>query len=500
MSVLAPLLASFLLLPSLPPEEQETSNSARVLMIGIDGLRPDALLAAETPHLDLLAKHGALAMQARTTPITSSGPAWTTILSGARTQLHGVIDNSFDGRASDHNTTPTWLEQLEDQRPEAYTAAISQWGPIHEHLTAGHVDFSMGTDDARTVTQAAVDKLGDKGIDLTALFLHFDDVDHAGHEFGYGPEIPEYRKAIEAVDQEIGKVLDALRARESLLFEDWLILVGTDHGGKGTGHGEDIPECRTVFLLASGTGAVGHRWRENPETVDFATLALRHLGLRGTTIPEPRLDGWWEWRANELNRRAQEGSARIAFFGDSITQGWEGAGKEVWDEVYAPLKAVNLGIGGDRTEHVLWRMRHGNLKNMEPEVCVVMIGTNNTGADSSGEIAKGVQAVVAELLFALPETQILVLAIFPRGADNEDGLRKINAGANQVVKRWAATTERVHYLDINAPMLADDGSLPTDIMPDLLHPNAKGYRIWADAMAPKLAELLDAVPGESEMR
>ncbi|MHC4822400.1 MAG: GDSL-type esterase/lipase family protein [Planctomycetota bacterium] len=486
------LSAGLFLLPMPAPQESGPPPPAKVLQIGIDGLRPDCLQAASTPHLDLLAQRGALTLVARTTPITSSGPAWTTILTGARTQLHEVIDNSFDGRDSDANATPTWLERLETQRPGAYTAAISQWAPIHEFLTSGHVDFSMGTDDARTVTQAAVDKLTDQTIDLTAMFLHYDNVDHAGHEFGYGPDIPEYLRAIEAVDHEIGKVLVALQSRKTLLFEDWLILVGTDHGGIGTGHGEDVPECRTVFLLASGSSTEGHAWRETPDTVDFATLALRHLGLRSTTTPEPRTDGWWTWRADELNRRAAEGTARIAFFGDSITQGWEGAGKEVWQENYAPLQAVNLGIGGDRTEHVLWRMRHGNLKNMEPEVCVVMIGTNNTGSDSSSEIAKGVQAVVAELLFTLPETQVLLLAIFPRGADAKDGLRVINEGANAIVKDWAGDQDQVHYLDINAPMLDHDGVLPKEIMPDLLHPNEEGYRIWAEAMAPKLEELLES--------
>jgi lysophospholipase L1-like esterase len=459
-------------------------------MIGLDGIRPDALLAAKTPNIDLLAAHGVLKLDGRTTSVTSSGPAWTTILTGARMKQHQVWDNAFEGKQTE--VWPTWLQRLETARPESFTVAISQWGPIHEQLTNGHVDHSVDAEDGTAVAAEAVKVLRDTEKDVTAMFLHFDGGDHAGHEYGYGPDIPQYLAAIEKVDEEIGKVLAALRARPNLMFEDWLIMVGTDHGGLGTSHGSDVPECRTVFLLASGTGATGHVWRESAEVTDFATVALRHLGLHGTTIPAARADGWWLGRHQAINKNAVKGGARIAFVGDSITQGWEGAGAKVWTEFYAPYQAINLGIGGDRTEHVLYRLRNGNLKNQAPEVAVVMIGTNNSGANTSEEIALGVQAIVAELLTTLPETKVLLLATFPRGADDNNKLRKVNQTSNGLLQIWSEDFPRVHYLDINAAMLSKDGTLSKGIMPDLLHPNTKGYQIWADAMAPKLEELLSA--------
>lgn len=488
-AILALTLASaFPLQESSPAPTPAPPKVAKVLMIGIDGVRPDALLAANTPHIDQLVKHGAITLQARTTSITSSGPAWTSILTGARMMLHGVHDNSFEGNQVE--IWNTWLSQVETQRPDSFTAAISQWGPIHEQLTTGRLDLSGNVGSGAEVTSSARELLLEEQNDVTALFLHFDDVDYAGHEFGYAVDIPEYIAAIEQVDTAIGLVLSAIQERMHVAHEDWLVLVGTDHGGFDKGHGQDIPECRTVFMIASGDSVGDYPFRESPEVIDLATMALHHLGLRSSIAPEPRDWDWWPGRQELLNQRALEGSAEVAFFGDSITHGWEGDGKEIWEEVYAPVQAMNFGISADRTEHVLWRMRHGNLKTMQPKVCVVMIGTNNSHRDSPLEIAKGVEAVVVELLFTYPDTKVLLLAIFPRGENRDDALRKKNQGANGLLESWSSDTDRVHFLNLNLLFLEQSGVLSKEIMPDLLHPNAEGYRIWADGMAPTLAELL----------
>jgi len=475
--------------PPQSPAPAGPPRVAKVLQIGIDGVRPDALLAAKTPNIDLLIERGVFTAEARTTSITSSGPAWTSILTGARMSLHNVTDNSFKG--SRVAVWDTWLGQLETRRPDSFTAAVSQWGPIHEQLTTGCVDFSAGVGTAAEVTASAKELFASQEHDVTALFLHYDDVDHAGHAFGYSVEVPEYIAAIEAVDLEIGLLLDALKARENSAHEDWLILIGTDHGGKNKGHGEDIPACRTVFMLASADNMPTFSWRPAPEVIDFSSLALNHLGLNGPTVVQTRQQEWWEQRHEMLNHRAAEGTAKVAFFGDSITHGWENAGKEIWKDVYAPLGAANFGISGDCTEHVLWRMRHGNLKNMRPDVCVVMIGTNNAHRDTPEEIAKGVESVVAELLFTLPETEVLLLAIFPRGPDTEDLLRIVNRKVNEQLSPWAASRDQVHFLNLNPLFLTEEGTLSANIMPDLLHPNAEGYRIWAEGMESALAELLE---------
>lgn len=204
---------------------------------------------------------------------------------------------------------------------------------------------------------------------------------------------------------------------------------------------------------------------------------------------------WWEPRHKAKLKEAAEREIDLVMIGDSITHGWEEAGAEIWDKYYADRQALNLGFSGDRTENVLWRIEHGAVDGLEPELAVVMIGTNNTGhrEDPPENTALGVQSIIKELQTRLPETEILLLAVFPRGATADDELRQINAGVNDELKKLAG--EGVTFLDINENFLDAEQNLPESIMPDLLHPNSKGYRIWAEAMEPTLAKML----GEEEV-
>ena len=137
---------------------------------------------------------------------------------------------------------------------------------------------------------------------------------------------------------------------------------------------------------------------------------------------------------------------------------------------------MNLGIGGDQTQrHVLWRLEHGNIDGIHPKLAVLMIGTNNNGCGDPQEIAAGVKAVVEKLREKLPETKVLVLAIFPRGPNADDSKRKLLAETNEEIIAKLADDKNVFYLDIGQKFLDSDGTLPRTIMPDLLHPNAKGY-------------------------
>jgi lysophospholipase L1-like esterase len=200
-------------------------------------------------------------------------------------------------------------------------------------------------------------------------------------------------------------------------------------------------------------------------------------------------DAKWMKRHESMNERVKQGNVDLVFIGDSITQGWEGNGKEVWKKFYGERNAVNLGIGGDRTQHVLWRLDHGNLEGITPKLAVIMIGTNNSNSNSSEEIAEGVTEIVQLIREKTPTTKILVLGTFPRGADPSDAKRQVNQKSNEIVKRLA-DDEHIFYLDISDKFLGDDGSLSKEIMPDLLHLNEKGYTIWAESIEPKLAELL----------
>jgi len=204
--------------------------------------------------------------------------------------------------------------------------------------------------------------------------------------------------------------------------------------------------------------------------------------------PVPRQGGWMT-RHQSFNKRVAEGNVDLVFIGDSITQGWEGGGKEVWATFYGKRNAVNLGIGGDRTQHVIWRLDHDNVKNISPKAAVVMIGTNNSGSNTPEQIAEGVAAIVKQLRTKLPKTQVLLLAVFPRGPDKNDKRRQVNEKTNEIFKKLA-DGKIVHYLDIGPKFLQDDGTLTREIMPDLLHLSKKGYAIWAESIEPTLKTLL----------
>ena len=194
-------------------------------------------------------------------------------------------------------------------------------------------------------------------------------------------------------------------------------------------------------------------------------------------------------RHESFNTRVAKGDVDLVFIGDSITQGWEGRGKGVWEKFYGKRNSVNLGIGGDRTQHVIWRLDNGNLKDITPKAAVIMIGTNNSGSNSSKEIADGVEAIVKQLRNKTPKTQILMLGVFPRGTNNADKRRQVNEGANAIFKKLA-DGKHVHYLDIGPKFLEKNGTLSREIMPDLLHLSEKGYTIWAESIEAQLAKLL----------
>lgn len=239
-------------------------------------------------------------------------------------------------------------------------------------------------------------------------------------------------------------------------------------------------------------------------------------------IPAPR-EGSWMKRHESFNERAKQGDVDLVFIGDSITQGWEGAGKEAWKKHYGNRKAMNLGIGGDRTQHVLWRLDNGNIDGIKPKLAVVMIGTNNSNGNdyTADQIAEGVTAIVNKLRDKLPETKILLLAVFPRGAMTDAQIekkvkqnakkskkeveltkeaiadarestmkqRQKLAAVNQTISKLA-DNKSVYYLDIGSKFLQSDDSLPDEVMPDYLHLSPKGYEIWAEAIEPKVSELL----------
>ncbi len=201
---------------------------------------------------------------------------------------------------------------------------------------------------------------------------------------------------------------------------------------------------------------------------------------------------WWMPRHEEkLAARKEMEKVDLLFVGDSITHGWENAGKKTFDKYYAKRNTLNIGFSGDRTEHVLWRFQNGAIDDIDPKLAVVMIGTNNTGhrMDPAEDTSLGIQFILSELKERLPKTKVLLLAVFPRDADSKGKHRMRNDEINERIEKFA-DNKRVFFLDISDKFLEDNGVLPKSVMADLLHPGAKGYEIWAQAMEPMIKKLM----------
>jgi predicted AlkP superfamily pyrophosphatase or phosphodiesterase len=278
----------------------DAPGTKKVLIIGIDGCRSDALKAAKAPHLHGLMRDGAFAENTQILPErdtkadTVSGPGWSAILTGAWADKHGVIDNGFKG--ANYQDYPHFFRRLKDARPSAFTASVVTWPPIHERIvTAADASFSFyGKEknyreyDAQAA-QKACELLKEK--DPDALFVYLGNVDETGHAKGFHPQVPEYARAIEEVDAHVGAILKALRDRPRFAREDWLVLVCTDHGGQGTDHakGHKVFEIRTVFLIVSGPSIRPGKIEGPTSLVDVPVTALTHLGV--PVDPKWKLDG-----------------------------------------------------------------------------------------------------------------------------------------------------------------------------------------------------------------
>ena len=195
-------------------------------------------------------------------------------------------------------------------------------------------------------------------------------------------------------------------------------------------------------------------------------------------------------RHKQFLKIVASGEGDVIFLGDSITHGWEGGGRKVWAKNFAPLKAVNLGIGGDQTGHVIWRITEGKeIEPLHPKLAVIMIGTNNMGRHTAEQIAGGVKAIVDELRKQKPKMKILVLGIFPRSHKADDKVRDKIKRTNAIIAKLD-DGKMVFYRDIGDKFLEKDGTLEKSIMPDYLHPNEAGYEIWAAAIKDDVIKLM----------
>lgn len=192
-------------------------------------------------------------------------------------------------------------------------------------------------------------------------------------------------------------------------------------------------------------------------------------------------------------QRAKQGPVDLLFIGDSITAGWASSGKQAWARHYAGLNAANFGVGGDRTQNVLWRIGHDELAAISPRVVVLLIGVNNGGKP---DVFPGISKIVSEIRGRLPASRVLLLGVFPHGNDPADApwIPRARAAIVELNRLLASLDDggHVRFLDIGGSFLDASGSISKEIMPDGLHPGPKGYQIWAEAMQPLLDEMLAA--------
>lgn len=237
-----------------------------------------------------------------------------------------------------------------------------------------------------------------------------------------------------------------------------------------------IPVC-FICLLLCGCG----------KKVDKC-LSYKILREHSAVTSISRPDDWWVRRHQAVLDRVKQGHVDLLFIGDSITQAWEKEGNEIWQQYYAKRNAVNMGFGSDCTQHVLWRLRNGEVTGISPKLAVIMIGTNNISVNTPRETADGIITICQELRRRLPETKLLLFAIFP--CDEKPSWQREN---NAVVSQLAASiadNEWIYYMDIGDKLINSDGTISKDILHDYLHPTAKGYQIWAEAIEPMVAKLM----------
>ena len=266
-----------------------SGQNKKLLFIGIDGCRPDALTQAQTPNIDGLINGGIYINDALCSingQPTVSGPGWSTMITGVWFDKHGVSDNSFSG--SNFGEYPPFNVLMEESSQEYHTASFIMWTPIHTQIFGSTMDYNElhSTYDG-SVAQGAADYMSTPNLDV--LFLDFDDVDIAGHSYGYSPEANQYINAIENVDEYIGWVIDAMENRPTFQNEDWLVMITSDHGGIDYSHGGQTIEERQIPIILSGSLVSVETLPEQSYLTNMVPTLLHYFGIENNC--EWQLDG-----------------------------------------------------------------------------------------------------------------------------------------------------------------------------------------------------------------
>lgn len=301
-------LLSFLLFSTSVFAQLET----KVLFIGIDGVRADGLQTANTPHIDSLMAEGTYTFTSWHLRTTVSGPSWSAMLTGVWENKHGVTSNNYTN--PNWNNYPYFVTRAKEYRPDIKAVQVTSWSPMSDQVYNDGWDqkIVLGEDD--DCVAAAVSVLANDP-DLDVLFIHIDDVDASGHANGFNPQYNTYINAIEYADVNVGQVMAALKSRPQFNNENWIVMLTTDHGGIGNGHGGITKEEREIWWVGwsnkgafpqqelvvslSGLGAMDYifpdqnDFDEAPLLVDIGVTAIDHLlpNVDVDTVDRWDLDG-----------------------------------------------------------------------------------------------------------------------------------------------------------------------------------------------------------------
>ncbi len=320
--------------------EANASQVRKVLLIGIDGCRSDALQQANTPTIDSLLGTSLYSNDSWHLGITISGPSWSTILTGTNWNKHGVKGNSYAG--SNFNSYPYFTKRAKEIKPNLKCVEISEWAPLLNEVYNDGMDLKIKTDAGGDSTTAeALRQLQDSSLDC--LFTYYEAVDRAGHASGFSTGNSAYINSIEYVDTQMALLFQGLKNRVNYQHEDWLVLVVTDHGGVGLAHGGNSWAERHIWWIASGTainpgqiiagdpgtynflatgifnslGVNKNLMKQSPVQADIAVTALHHLifdsGILPENYPAWKLDGK-SWLTNTIGIEAIENSSEFNLY------------------------------------------------------------------------------------------------------------------------------------------------------------------------------------------
>ncbi len=285
--------------------ENASNFPQHVIVIGVDGMSPDGIRHAQTPHMDSFINNGASTFTARGVLPTSSSTNWASMLMGAGPEQHGITSNSWEKDdfvlppvvSGQEDIFPTIFSVLKEQKPQAEFGAVYHWGGFGRLFEKSSVKYDSNGKDEWETTHVAAEYIKNKK--PIFLFIHLDHVDHAGHHFGHGTE--HYYKAVERADSLMGLIVQA--AKTAKIFENTMFLVTADHGGVGFGHGgETLEEIEIPFILFGKGIKQNYRIKHPVYTYDNAATAVFALGLDApyawigrpvksafTDFPEPKI-------------------------------------------------------------------------------------------------------------------------------------------------------------------------------------------------------------------